>query len=309
MEENLPNKGDAKQYGSNNNSICDKFDKIPFPMGQFCPPQKDEFIKRKCDKRCRECPFFGWPMPGPPGSPGRDGKDGADGNNGTDGTNGLTPTIGANGSWWIGETDTGVPAQGQDGADGTNGTNGTDGTDGLTPTIGANGNWWIGGVDTGEPSRGLQGPPGTFNASSLFVWKSDQQALAPAASAGDIGDAVEFTDSVVGGTALSFTSPTEINIMQPGHYSIRWEIYKSGYDSAFALFFDPDGGGGILVPGSNYGALSHDERYSGQAIAVLTAGGTLTLNCISTINPQEIQNEISDNVMVTGASIVIIKIS
>ena len=37
------------------------------------------------------------------------GKDGADGNDGNDG---LTPHIGDNGNWWIGETDTGVPASG-----------------------------------------------------------------------------------------------------------------------------------------------------------------------------------------------------
>jgi len=249
MERNAPPKNELKYADSTNHSICEKFDKISFPMGQFNPPQKDEFTKRICNKNCRECPFFGWPMPGPAGRDGRNGKDG------------------------------------------TNGTNGKDGADGAPgPT-------------------GPQGPPGTFNASSLFVWKADQQTLDPAASAGEIGDAVAFTDSVVGGTALSFTSPAEINILESGYYSIRWEIYKSGYDSAFALFFDPDGTEAAVVPGSNYGALSHDERYSGQAIGVLTAGGTLTLNCISTIYPQTIQNEISDDVLVTGASIVIIKIS
>jgi len=282
MERNSPPKNESEYTDSTNNSICEKFDKVPFPMSQFSPPQKDEFTKRICNKNCRECPFFGWPMPGPPG---RDGRDG------TNGTDGITPTIGANGNWWIGETDTGVPARGQDGADGA------DGATGPTGPIGPQG------------PQGPQGPSGTLNASSLFVWKSDQQTLDPAASAGEIGDAVAFTDSVVGGTALSFTSPAEINILESGYYSIRWEIYKSGYDSAFALFFDPDGTGAALVPGSNYGALSHDERYSGQAIGVLTAGGTLTLNCISTIYPQEIQNEISDDVLVTGASIVIIKIS
>lgn len=63
---------------------------------------------------------------------GTDGRDGVDGKNGADG---LTPAIGENGNWWIGDTDTGVKAGGADGKDGT---------DGLTPTIGENGNWWIG---------------------------------------------------------------------------------------------------------------------------------------------------------------------
>ena len=53
------------------------------------------------------------------GTNGADGKDGVDGTNGADGkdgvpgidgTNGLTPFIGTNGNWWIGETDTNVKA-------------------------------------------------------------------------------------------------------------------------------------------------------------------------------------------------------
>lgn len=52
------------------------------------------------------------------------------------GANGETPFIGANGNWWIGDTDTGVAARGQngrDGADGKNGKDGADGLDGSTP--------------------------------------------------------------------------------------------------------------------------------------------------------------------------------
>lgn len=56
-------------------------------------------------------------------------------------SDGKTPYIGDNGNWWIGETDTGVPAtgpagqDGKDGKDGTNGTNGTNGTDGTSVTV------------------------------------------------------------------------------------------------------------------------------------------------------------------------------
>ena len=65
---------------------------------------------------------------GPQGPQGPAGQDGTDG---TDGTDGITPHIGDNGDWYIGETDTGVHAQGPAGQDGTNGTNGTNGTDGV----------------------------------------------------------------------------------------------------------------------------------------------------------------------------------
>ncbi|MGM9687723.1 MAG: PL29 family lyase N-terminal domain-containing protein [Alloprevotella sp.] len=105
---------------------------------------------------------------------------------------GLTPTIGTNGNWWIGNVDTGIAAAGKDGSTpyiGNNGNwwiNGTDtgvqakakdgstpyivdgywwidgentgvkatGNDGQTPTIGTNGNWWIGNVDTGVKAIG-----------------------------------------------------------------------------------------------------------------------------------------------------------
>lgn len=61
------------------------------------------------------------------------------------GENGLTPFIGENGNWWIGEEDTGVKA------------NGVDGSNGITPHIGENGNWFIGENDTGVLARGKNG--------------------------------------------------------------------------------------------------------------------------------------------------------
>ena len=100
---------------------------------------------------------------------------GGGGGTGQDGKDGITPTIGANGNWYLGDEDTGKPsrgATGPQGADGKDGTNGTDGApgkdgadgapgkDGITPTIGANGNWYLGDEDTGKPSRGATGPQG-----------------------------------------------------------------------------------------------------------------------------------------------------
>ena len=106
---------------------------------------------------------------GDPGDKGAKGDKGDPGKDGTNGTNGITPTIGANGNWFLGSTDTGKPsrgaagapgADGKDGAAGTPGKDGTNGTNGITPTIGANGNWFLGSTDTGKPSRGAAGAPG-----------------------------------------------------------------------------------------------------------------------------------------------------
>lgn len=55
------------------------------------------------------------------------------------GKDGITPTIGDNGNWYLGDTDTGKPSRGepgQDGADGKDGAPGADGADGHTPVKG-----------------------------------------------------------------------------------------------------------------------------------------------------------------------------
>lgn len=55
---------------------------------------------------------------------------------GKDGTNGITPTIGTNGNWYLGTTDTGKPSRGEKGDKGADGTNGKDGINGKTPVKG-----------------------------------------------------------------------------------------------------------------------------------------------------------------------------
>ena len=82
---------------------------------------------------------------------------------GADGKDGITPTIGKNGNWYLGSTDTGKPSRGAGGtpgatgAPGKDGAPGADGKDGITPAIGENGNWYLGSSDTGKPSRGADG--------------------------------------------------------------------------------------------------------------------------------------------------------
>lgn len=55
---------------------------------------------------------------GPKGDPGKDGapgKDGTDGKPGAAGADGITPHIGDNGNWYIGDDDTGKPSRGEQG--------------------------------------------------------------------------------------------------------------------------------------------------------------------------------------------------
>lgn len=61
--------------------------------------------------------------------------DGAAGQDGAPGQDGITPTIGANGNWYLGDTDTGKPSRGetgQAGADGRDGADGQPGADGKS---------------------------------------------------------------------------------------------------------------------------------------------------------------------------------
>ena len=65
-------------------------------------------------------------------SRGEKGNTGAEGADGADGRDGITPTIGENGNWYLGETDTGKPSRGEDGATGATGATGEKGTDGKS---------------------------------------------------------------------------------------------------------------------------------------------------------------------------------
>ena len=120
--------------------------------------------------------------PGKDGAPGKDGKDGttpmlkigddslwyvsydggqswislgvkatgADGQDGKDGKDGLVPYIGANGNWWLGDTDTGVKASVK-GDKGDPGKDGAAGKDGITPMLKiGNDNIWYVSYDGGQ---------------------------------------------------------------------------------------------------------------------------------------------------------------
>ena len=95
---------------------------------------------------------------------GTNGTNGTDGINGSDGQDGITPHIGIDGYWYIGEINTNIKAQGADGQDGENG---VDGQNGITPHIGANLNWWIGETDTGILAEGQNGIDGQDGSNGL----------------------------------------------------------------------------------------------------------------------------------------------
>lgn len=97
---------------------------------------------------------------GAPGAAGKDGQDGApgkDGTHGADGKDGITPTIGDNGNWYLGETDTGKPSRGEQGEKGDTGAQGAKGDKGEP---GAKGDTGPAGVPGKDGAKGDPGAPG-----------------------------------------------------------------------------------------------------------------------------------------------------
>lgn len=103
---------------------------------------------------------------GDTGAQGEPGKDGRPGAAGAPGTDGITPTIGANGNWFLGSTDTGKPSRGEKGEQGVQGPQGERGEKGETGAAGAPG------------PEGPQGPKGEQGA------KGDPGATGPQGPAG-----------------------------------------------------------------------------------------------------------------------------
>ena len=97
------------------------------------------------------------PLQGAKGEKGDKGDPGAKGETGSTGpagADGVTPTIGTNGNWYLGETDTGKPSHGEKGEQGDKGDTGPQGPTGPRGETGPQG-------PTGpQGETGLQGPTG-----------------------------------------------------------------------------------------------------------------------------------------------------
>lgn len=138
---------------------------------------------------------------GDPGAKGEPGDPGATGPQGPKGADGITPTIGTNGNWFLGTTDTSKPSRGatgakgdpgEPGAKGDPGEPGAAGKDGTTPHIGANGNWYIGETDTGVKAAGTSS---VFNV--IVTTGSDPDSLSANKTLAEIKSAYASGSMVV----------------------------------------------------------------------------------------------------------------
>lgn len=154
-----------------------------------CCKCMDKKIKKICSETCK---------------PGQDGKDG------------ITPHIGENNTWWIGNIDTGVIAQG---------TNGEDGQDGTIPHIDAEtGNWFIGETDTGihaQGEKGDKGDPGQSGADDIISFQAQSQN-----NAGIAVSRIPF-DTIISDNSngiIEIDADNYIIFNELGIYKIDWQL-------------------------------------------------------------------------------------
>ena len=169
---------------------------------------------------------------GEQGIQGQKGDPGKDGATGPAGKDGITPTIGANGNWYLGTEDTGKPSRGAtgpqgatgpagpDGAPGKDGSPGKDGAPGadgttFTPSVSAAGDLsWTNDGGKANPSpvnikgpqgdTGPTGPQGATGPQGETGPQGPTGATGPQGPQGPAGDDANVTkDAVVG--ALGFT--------------------------------------------------------------------------------------------------------
>lgn len=180
-----------------------------------------------------------------------------------EGKDGITPRIGANGNWYLGETDTGVKAQGEDGKDGQDGytpvkgvdyfdgkdgKDGKDGADGYTPQKG---------IDYFDGQPGADGKDGADgkNGTSVTV-KSVSESAADGGS-----NVVTFSD----GKTLTVRNG---NKGSPGEKGDKGDTGSPGADGAKGDKGDKGEPGAKGDPGDNY-VLTADDK---EEIAQLAAG-------------------------------------
>ena len=203
----------------------------------------------------------------------------------SDGKDGITPTIGKNGNWYLGSTDTGKPSRGADGtpgatgAPGKDGAPGADGKDGITPAIGENGNWYLGSSDTGKPSRGADGAVPDIQIGTVTTLPAGSDATAsmggtaenpllnlgiPRGADGQ-GGGSGGTDISLGLTSATVGQTIKVKAVDTDGKPTAWEAAESGEKwEKIAEIIIPD-------DAEESNALTIDKDINGQPFSLLKA--------------------------------------
>jgi hypothetical protein len=223
---------------------------------------------------------------------------------GNDGQDGLTPHIGEDGSWWVGDYNTGVRAEGIDGQDGLTpyvGDNGNwwigdyntgvvaEGENGLTPYVGDNGNWWIGEYDTNVNAEGTDGQDGNApyigDDGHWYVWNKisntyDQTNVRAVGENGDNGS---------NGTIVDFDFKDAGNSCDNGGYVVT--VYLDGnQDYSFTIC---NGSNGQTV--ETFGCGSEGS--------VIFCEGNFVINHDETLVSESFNNELLPNGFTSNAGL------
>lgn len=160
---------------------------------------------------------------GPPGADGAPGADGQPGPDGAPGTDGITPTIGGNGNWYIGDTDTGKPSRGEAGAPGVDGQDGANGEDGrgiTSVTIKADGHLQIDYSDGTNADAGrVAGKDGLDGASGIPV----RQEMTAADTTAELQPNILYVWPEMAALSLTFAAPADTGAAAEYHV-----IFTSG---------------------------------------------------------------------------------
>lgn len=155
---------------------------------------------------------------GDPGEQGPKGEPGDTGPAGASGADGVTPTIGENGNWYLGNTDTGKPSRGAKGDKGDPGDTGPQGPKGDTGPQGQTG-------PQGEPGEkgetGPQGPAGSQGPNAVTTETSTPLTGLLKGNGANVETAVPGTDYVA-----EKELPTPHDPDDTGKY-LRW--FSSGW--------------------------------------------------------------------------------
>ena len=203
----------------------------------------------------------------------------------SDGKDGITPTIGKNGNWYLGSTDTGKPSRGAGGtpgaagASGKDGSPGADGKDGITPVIGENGNWYLGNTDTGKPSRGENGAVPDIQIGTVTTLPAGSDATAsmggtaenpllnlgiPRGADGQ-GGGSGGTDISLGLTSATVGQTIKVKAVDTDGKPTAWEAAESGEKwEKIAEIIIPD-------DAEESNALTIDKDINGQPFSLLKA--------------------------------------
>lgn len=124
---------------------------------------------------------------GPEGPRGPQGEAGPKGDTGPKGADGITPTIGANGNWYLGSTETGKPSRGETGAKGDKGETGPQGPTGPAGPQGEQGAQGETGPRGPQGEQGLKGDTGDTGPQGDVGPRGPQGETGPQGPKGDTG--------------------------------------------------------------------------------------------------------------------------